>query len=48
MKPMRIYIDTSVLGGYFDEEFIESTQKFFDLFRGKLFILLISDMLIEE
>ena len=29
MKP-RIYIDTSVVGGYFDEEFKEPTKRFFD------------------
>ena len=26
----RIYIDTSVVGGYFDEEFEEATIKLFD------------------
>ena len=25
----RIYIDTSVVGGYFDEEFKEATRSFF-------------------
>jgi len=29
MKP-RIYIDSSVIGGYFDEEFKELTKRFFD------------------
>jgi predicted nucleic acid-binding protein len=29
MRP-RIYIDTSVIGGYYDEEFEESTKKFFE------------------
>lgn len=28
MKP-RLYIDTSVIGGYFDEEFNEATRKLF-------------------
>ena len=28
MRP-RIYIDTSVVGGYFDEEFSEATQRLF-------------------
>ena len=27
MKP-RVYIDTSVVGGYFDEEFEDDTKKF--------------------
>jgi len=29
MKP-RVYIDTSVVGGYFDEEFEGDTKKFFN------------------
>ena len=29
MKP-RVYIDTSVVGGYFDEEFDTITKKFFE------------------
>jgi predicted nucleic acid-binding protein len=48
MKPMRVYIDTSVFGGYFDEEFSEITVQFFDaLFAGKI-TALISDTLVEE
>ena len=35
MKPMRIYIETSVVGGYFDEEFMESTRMFFSMLREK-------------
>lgn len=30
MRIQRIYIDTSVLGGYFDKEFDVATQKLFD------------------
>ena len=30
MKP-RVYIDTSVVGGYFDEEFAGITKKFLEL-----------------
>lgn len=30
MKSQRIYIDTSVLGGYFDADFEESTKKLFE------------------
>lgn len=38
MKP-RVYIDTSVVGGFFDEEFAEVTQKFFDrVFAGDFLI----------
>jgi hypothetical protein len=38
MKP-RVYIDTSVLGGYFDEEFDTITKKFFKrIFDGDFLI----------
>jgi len=30
----RIYIDTSVVGGYFDEEFSESTRELFKRFEN--------------
>ncbi|MCK4821627.1 PIN domain protein [bacterium] len=48
MKLMRIYIDTSVVGGYFDEEFMEATRIFFSMLRRKRFVPLISDILAEE
>ncbi len=31
----RIYIDTSIVGGYFDEEFKEVTQKLFERLENK-------------
>jgi len=38
MKP-RVYIDTSVVGGYFDDEFQEDTRKFFErIFKGDFII----------
>jgi hypothetical protein len=30
MKKLRIYIDTSVIGGYFDEEFYIDTRLLFE------------------
>ncbi len=30
MRIQKVYIDTSVLGGYFDKEFDVATRKFFD------------------
>ena len=47
MKP-RIYIDTSVYGGYFDEEFSEHTVPLFDRIRNNEFILLYSSLTQEE
>jgi len=34
MKPLRIYVDTSVVGGCFDAEFEAETKRFFDLVRA--------------
>ena len=44
----RIYIDTSVFGGYFDEEFSEHTVPFFERLRNGEFILLYSAVTQEE
>ena len=44
MRP-RIYIDTSVVGGYFDEEFQETTELFFQQFQRGEFIFVVSDLL---
>lgn len=33
----RIYIDTSVIGGYFDEEFEEASKQLFDRIENKDF-----------
>ena len=41
----RIYIDTSVIGGYFDEEFKESTQKLFERLEKREIVFVISDLL---
>ena len=36
MHVQRIYLDTSVIGGYFDDEFREKTRRLFDAFlRGE-------------
>lgn len=44
----RIYIDTSVVGGYFDEEFSFDTIPFFSrIFKGEITVIL-SDLLIAE
>ena len=41
----RIYIDTSVVGGYFDEEFKEATIKLFDRLDKNEIIFVVSDLL---
>lgn len=40
----RIYIDTSVIGGYFDDEFKELTIMFFDRIVNKDFLVYFSDV----
>ena len=48
MKKQRIYLDTSVFGGYFDKEFKEFTKPLFDrIFEGE-FTVLLSTMIDEE
>jgi len=41
----RIYIDTSVVGGYFDEEFEEPTRQLFDRLEKQEIIFVVSDLL---
>lgn len=44
----RIYIDTSVFGGYYDEEFADHTIPLFERIRNGEFILLFSELTQEE
>ena len=44
----RAYVDTSVVGGYFEREFLESTYTFFEEARKNERILIISDLLEKE
>ncbi|HTN22015.1 MAG TPA: hypothetical protein VL125_16165 [Pelobium sp.] len=41
----RIYIDTSVVGGYFDELFEEATKMLFDRLRENEVVFVVSDLL---
>ncbi len=45
---MRIYIDTSVVGGVFDEEFRQASQSFFPNVDSGDHILVVSDLLRSE
>lgn len=40
----RIYIDNSVIGGYFDEELKESTKQLFDRIQAKDFDIYFSEV----
>jgi len=48
MKPLRVYMDTSAFGGYYDDEFSAATRLFFEaIFAGQV-IALISETLVAE
>ena len=43
-----VYIDTSVVGGYFDQEFELWTKLFFDSVRKGYFMVVVSELLTQE
>jgi predicted nucleic acid-binding protein len=45
---LRLYIDTSVFGGYYDEEFEEFTRPLFDRLANNEFVLLYSTVTQDE
>jgi len=45
MNMIRIYIDTSVIGGNFDVEFKEDTRLLFERLENKEMVFVISDLL---
>ncbi len=45
---MRVYIDTSVVGGCFDDEFSEESRALFDMAKRGEISLLISNILVDE
>ena len=45
---MRVYVDTSVIGGCLDEEFADESRALLDLARDGRLVLLVSDLLLEE
>ncbi len=48
MKKLKVYIDTSVIGGYFDDEFNVDTKLFFDEILHGEYNLVISDLTERE
>ncbi len=47
-KKLRVYADTSVFGGCFDDEFAEDSKAFFDEVRTGRFTLVVSHVVIRE
>jgi hypothetical protein len=41
----KVYIDTSIVGGYFDEEFKEATMMLFERLEKDEIIFVVSDLL---
>ncbi len=48
MKIQRVYVDTSVFGGYFDSEFAIWSQALFENFRSGSILPVISDVVAAE
>jgi predicted nucleic acid-binding protein len=48
MRKLKIYIDTSVIGGYFDPEFEDESKRLFKKFQDKDFDMVISDLTQSE
>ena len=48
MKPLRIYVDTSVIGGCLDVEFAAESQRLIEAIRNNKVVMLLSDIVISE
>lgn len=48
LKPLRVYVDTSVLGGCFDIEFCEYSTALIDAARSGRVLLVVSDTTLAE
>ena len=48
MNVLKIYLENSAIGGYFDDEFAEPTQKLFDMFLDGIYKPVISVHVIDE
>src|SRR5690349_11582655 len=48
MERLRIYVDTSVIGGYHDEEFAAASRRVIEAARDGRIVLLVSEMVMLE
>jgi predicted nucleic acid-binding protein len=48
MRKPRFYLDTSVIGGYFDPEFVKATRRLFDDLAAGRVVGVISDLVLVE
>ena len=47
-RTLRVYADTSVFGGCFDDEFRTESVRFFEEVRSGRFVLVVSDVTLDE
>jgi len=47
-KPLRVYADTSVFGGCFDDEFKTESVRFFEEVRQGRFVVVVSNVTLDE
>ena len=48
MRQLRIYLDTSVIGGCLDVEFAADSQRVIDAVKNRFCVMLLSDLVISE
>lgn len=48
MKRLRVYVDTSVIGGCLDEEFALESRALLDMARRGEVVIIVSDLLVDE
>ena len=48
MRPLRVYVDTSVFGGMFDPEYVEDTRRFFQEVDKGRFKIVASEYVVKE
>jgi predicted nucleic acid-binding protein len=48
VRPLRVYLDTSVIGGWADEEFADDSRRLFTLAQSSRLRILVSDVVIAE
>jgi predicted nucleic acid-binding protein len=48
MRTLKLYIDTSVIGGYFDQELAEETKALFEKVEQNEYSIVLSDLTERE
>jgi predicted nucleic acid-binding protein len=48
MKPLRVYVDTSVIGGCLDEEYAVPSRRMLEWAREGRIVLVVSDVVVRE